>query len=104
MASKLSSQAQSYSIRDLGAVAGDSVSQGYGLNASGEAVGTSSGPTAAIATLFSNGKAISLDPSSGDVSIATSINGNGEIAGSYYNLSGACGGGRLSVLWLAAQR
>ena len=87
MATTLTSPAQSYNVTDLGAVAGDSVSQGYGLNASGEAVGTSSGG-AAIATLFSNGKAISLDPNSGDVSIATSINGNSEVAGSYYNLSG----------------
>ena len=62
MATTLSTPAQTYNVRDLGAVAGDSVSQGYGLNASGEAVGTSSSPTAAIATLFSNGKAISLDP------------------------------------------
>jgi len=85
MASKLSSQAQSYNLRDLGAVAGDLTSQGYGLNASGQAVGTSSGPSAAMATLFSNGKAINLDPNTSDVSIAAAINNNGEVAGSYYN-------------------
>ena len=88
IATTLSSPAQSYNIRDLGAAAGDSVSAGYGLNGSGEAVGTSSSPTAAIATLFSNGKAFSLDPNSSDVSIAAAINENGEVAGSYYNLSG----------------
>ncbi len=88
MATTLPAPAQSYNLSDLGTVAGDSVSAGYGLNTSGEAVGTSSGPTAAVATLFSNGKAISLDPNSGDVSIATAVNGNGEVAGSYYNLSG----------------
>ena len=85
LAITLNSPAQSYNIRDLGAVAGDSVSAGYGLNASGDAVGTSSGPTAAIATLFSNGKSISLDNNMGDVSIAAALNSNGEVAGAYYN-------------------
>jgi probable HAF family extracellular repeat protein len=84
MASKLSSEAQSYNIRDLGAVGSDSTSQGYGLNGSGEAVGTSSGGTA-MATLFSNGKAIGLDPNTSDVSIAAAISNSGEVAGSYYN-------------------
>jgi probable HAF family extracellular repeat protein len=85
MASKFSSQAQSYNIRDLGSVAGDSTSQGYGLNAFGEAVGTSSGPSAAIATVFSNGQTMGLDNTRGDVSIGAAINNNGEVTGSYYN-------------------
>jgi probable HAF family extracellular repeat protein len=84
IASKLSSQAQSYNLTDLGAVAGDSTSQAYGLNASGQAVGTSAGG-AAMATLFSNGKAISLDTNTSDVSIAAAVNNTDEVAGSYYN-------------------
>jgi probable HAF family extracellular repeat protein len=79
--------AQSYSVKDLGAVAGDSTAAGYGLNKSGQAAGTSSNPSAAIATLFSNGKAISLDNNSSDVSIATAINGNGEVVGRFYDLA-----------------
>ena len=85
MAATPASFAQSYNVKDLGAVAGDEVSVGYGLNASGQAVGTSSNPSAAIATLFSNGKAVSLDNNSGDVSIAAAINKNGELAGSFYS-------------------
>lgn len=84
----LPSPAQSYNITDLGAVGSDSTSQGYGLNASGEAVGTSAGGTA-LATLFSNGQAIGLDPSTSDVSIAQAINNNGEVAGSYYKTTTA---------------
>jgi hypothetical protein len=82
--------AQSYTITDLGALQGtklgnDSTSSPYGLNNLGEAVGTSSNPSAAIATLFSNGTATSLgflDAQVGDdVSIANAINDTGDIAG-----------------------
>jgi probable HAF family extracellular repeat protein len=76
------SPAQNYNITDLGAVAGEGVSAGYGLNGSGQAAGVSSGPSGAIATLFSNGLAVNLgtlEPL--DVSIATAINRSGEIVG-----------------------
>ena len=84
MAATFPSAAQNYNLKDLGAIPGDTSSVGYGLNSSGQAVGTSAGG-AATATLFSNGKAISLDNTTGDVSIAAAINNNGEVAGSYYN-------------------
>ena len=84
VATTLTSPAQTYNLKDLGAIPGDTSSVGYGLNASGEAVGTSAGG-AATATLFGNGQAISLDNTTGDVSIAAAINKNGEVAGSYYN-------------------
>jgi probable HAF family extracellular repeat protein len=74
--------AQSYTITDLGAVSGQSVSEGYALNDSGQAAGVSEDPNGAIATLFSGGKALdlgTLEP--GDVSVATCINGSGEVAG-----------------------
>ena len=65
----LTALAQSYNIRDLGAVAGQTQSAGFGLNASGQAAGDSSSPSGAIATLFSGGKAINLGTLfSGDVS------------------------------------
>jgi probable HAF family extracellular repeat protein len=74
-------QAQSYSLADLGALSGDSKSVGLGLNALGQVVGDSSNPSAAIATLFSNGKATNLGSLGGEVSLATAINSVGQIAG-----------------------
>jgi probable HAF family extracellular repeat protein len=74
--------AQSYNLTDLGAVPGEKVSGGYGVNDLGQAAGVSSNPNGAIATLFSNGKAINLgtlEPL--DVAVATAINGSGEVAG-----------------------
>jgi probable HAF family extracellular repeat protein len=84
LAGTLSSPAQSYNLTDLGAVSGDTVSVGYGLNAFGQAAGSSSNPSAAIATLFSKGKAINLgllEP--GDVSVATGIS-DSEVVGFEY--------------------
>jgi probable HAF family extracellular repeat protein len=78
----LLSQAQSYTITDLGTVSGESTSSGYALNESGQAAGASSNPNGDIATMFSGSKAIdlgTLEPL--DVSVATSINGSGEVAG-----------------------
>lgn len=82
IATTVTSLAQSYTIKDLGAVAGQTQSAGFALNASGEAVGDSSSPNGAIPTLFSGGKAINIGTLfSGDVSLGTAINGSGEIAG-----------------------
>jgi hypothetical protein len=53
IASAIVSPAQSYKLTDLGAVPGQNVSAGYGLNAFGEAVGNSSSPNGAIPTVFS---------------------------------------------------
>jgi probable HAF family extracellular repeat protein len=80
LASSTGLQAQTYGVADLGAVSGDSTSVGFGLNASGQAVGDSSNPSAAIATLF-NRKATSLGSLGGDVSLATAINSVGQITG-----------------------
>jgi probable HAF family extracellular repeat protein len=80
-AATAASQAQSYNITDLGTLSGDKKSIGGGLNDAGQAAGDSSNPTAAIATLFSGGKAISLGSLGGDVSLATGINSVGQITG-----------------------
>ena len=82
MAATTVSTAQNYNITDLGAVPGEKVSKGYALNDLGQATGVSETPYGAIATLFSNGKAISLgtlEPL--DVAIATAINHSGQVVG-----------------------
>jgi probable HAF family extracellular repeat protein len=85
LASAIQSQAQSYTVTDLGSVAPDIVSAGYGLNSVGQAVGTSSNPSGAIATLFSGKRAINLGLlEAGDVSVAAAISGSGEAAGYEY--------------------
>ena len=60
MAGVVSSQAQSYNITDLGALPGDIISFPAGLNSLGQAAGTSANATSGIATLYSDGNAISL--------------------------------------------
>jgi probable HAF family extracellular repeat protein len=74
-------KAQSYGITDLGVLSGDSKSIGGGLNDTSQAAGTSSNPSNATATLFSNGKAINLGNLGGDVSLATAINSASQVAG-----------------------
>jgi probable HAF family extracellular repeat protein len=73
--------AQTYTLDDLGAIAGNSVSTAYALSDAGQAAGTSSTPTSAIAVLFSNGKVTDISTLGSDVSVATGINGSGEIVG-----------------------
>ena len=73
--------AQTYTLADLGTLSGNSVSQGAALNNAGEAAGESSTPTAAIATMFSGGKATSISTLGASVSVANAINASGEIAG-----------------------
>jgi hypothetical protein len=69
------SPAQTYSVKDLGAVPGESVSQGYSLNDLGQAAGTSSSPSGAIPSLFSGGAAIDLGTLvAGDIAVGTGIN------------------------------
>jgi len=80
-ASRAQSVAQTYTVMDLGTLSGNSVSKAYALNNVGEAAGTSSSPTAAIAVMFSGGKATSISTLGGSVSVATAINGSGEIVG-----------------------
>src|ERR1017187_6476698 len=83
MAATTVSTAQNYNITDLGAVPGQKVSKGYALNDLGQAAGVSENPSGAIATLFSNGKALSLgtlEPGF-DAAIATAINGSGQVVG-----------------------
>jgi probable HAF family extracellular repeat protein len=77
--------AQTYTLTDLGAVAPETVSQGYGLNGVGQAAGTSSNPNGAIATLFSDGHAFNLGLlEANDVSVATAINASAEVVGFEY--------------------
>jgi probable HAF family extracellular repeat protein len=95
VAGTVPSLAQTYSIKDLGAVAGDSVSKGYSLNDLGQAAGTSSNPSGAIPTLFSGGKAINLGTLvAGDVAVATGINESAEVVG--YEFEYSNGGDGLS--------
>ena len=77
--------AQTYTLTDLGAVAPETVSQGYGLNSVAQVAGTSSNPSGAIATLFSEGQAFNLGLlEANDVSVATAINGSAEVVGFEY--------------------
>jgi probable HAF family extracellular repeat protein len=78
------SLAQTYNVADLGTLSGNSVSQGYALNDTGEAAGTSSDPTGAIAVMFSGGRATSISTLRSDVSVATAMSGTGEVVG--YNI------------------
>jgi probable HAF family extracellular repeat protein len=73
--------AQQYTLTDLGTLPGNSVSKASALNDAGEAAGVSDTPTAAIATIFSGGKATNIDVSGSSVSLANAINRSGEIAG-----------------------
>jgi probable HAF family extracellular repeat protein len=73
--------AQQYTVTDLGTLAGDSVSKASALNAAGVAAGVSETPTAAIATIFSGGKATSINTLGSSVSLANAINLSGGIAG-----------------------
>jgi len=75
------SAAQQYTVTDLGTLPGNSVSKASALNDGGEAAGVSETPTAAIATMFSGGKATSISTLGSSVSLANAINGSGEIAG-----------------------
>ena len=81
LASNMHAQAQGYKIIDLGTLKGTVKSVGYGLNNLGQAVGVSSNPTAAIATLFSNGTTMNLNTLGADVSVATAVNGVGQAVG-----------------------
>jgi hypothetical protein len=83
-ASAVRSVAQTYNVVDLGTLSGNSVSKAYALNNGGEAAGTSSSPTAAIAVMFSGGKTTSISTLGSDVSVATAMSGSAEIAG--YNI------------------
>jgi probable HAF family extracellular repeat protein len=80
-ASAAPSAAQQYTVSDLGTLPSNSVSQGSALNNAGEAAGSSETPTAAIATMFSGGKATSISTLGSSVSLANAINDSGEIAG-----------------------
>jgi probable HAF family extracellular repeat protein len=73
--------AQPYTLTDLGTLTGNSVSKGSALNNAGEAAGVSDTPTAAIATMFSGGKATNISSPGSSVSVANAINQSGETAG-----------------------
>lgn len=75
--------AQTYTIADLGALPGNTTTKAYGLNNLGQAVGTSDSG-AAIATLFSNGKATNMNTLNASVSVATAISVASQATG--YNI------------------
>lgn len=83
-ASAAQSVAQTYNVADLGTLSGNSVSKAYAVNNAGQAAGTSSNPTGAIAVMFGGGKATSINTLGSDVSVATAMSGTAEIAG--YNI------------------
>lgn len=75
------SLAQTYTLKDLGAAPGNTISQGYALNDLGQACGTSDSGVA-TATLFSDGQAFDLGGFvSSDVTVATGINDSTVIVG-----------------------
>ncbi len=81
-------EAQSYTVTDLGVLAGDQMSTAQGLNDQGQAAGSSSNENGefSVATLFSAGQAVSLGtlgPS--DDTIAEAINNSGQITGYSYD-------------------
>jgi probable HAF family extracellular repeat protein len=81
-------QGQSYSVTDLGVLAGDQMSTAQGLNDKGQAVGTSSNENGefGVATLFSGGQAVSLGTlAASDDTIAEAINESGQITGYSYD-------------------
>ncbi len=80
-ASASPSMAQTYTVTDLGTLPGNTVSEAYALSDTGEAAGTSSNPTGAIAVMFSGGTVTNINMVVNNVSLATAINGSGEIAG-----------------------
>jgi probable HAF family extracellular repeat protein len=88
MAIAASSQAQTYTMADLGVLAGDNQSYAGGLNSAGQATGTSSTTSnsySGLATLFSKGEAISLGSlAAGDESFGAAINANGQVTGYDY--------------------
>jgi chitinase len=84
LASNAALHAQVYGITDLGTLPGTKKSVAYGLNDLGQAVGVSSNPTAAIATLFSKGTTTNMNTLGADVSVATAISGSGQAAS--YNI------------------
>jgi probable HAF family extracellular repeat protein len=89
LAGAVSSQAQSYNITDLGALPGDTISYPAGLNSQGQAAGTSANATSGIATLYSDGKVISIGTlGATDLSFAQAINGSGQVVGYDYTSSG----------------
>jgi probable HAF family extracellular repeat protein len=79
--SAVPSIAQTFTVTDLGTLSGNRVSKAYALNNAGVAAGTSSNPTAAIAVMFSGGKATSISTLQSSVSVATAINGSSQIVG-----------------------
>ena len=101
MAGAVSSQAQSYTVTDLGVVAGDNQSLGAATNGLGQAAGTSSiasNYSSGIATLFKNGQAISLGAlASSDESFGSAISDSGEVAG--YDYLGSRQSGSHAVVW-----
>jgi probable HAF family extracellular repeat protein len=81
-------QAQTYTITDLGVLAGDQMSTAQGLNDQGQAVGTSSNENGefGVATLFTGGQAVSLGTlGPADDTLAASINDAGQVTGYSYD-------------------
>jgi probable HAF family extracellular repeat protein/YD repeat-containing protein len=81
-------QAQTYTITDLGVLAGDQMSTAQGLNDQGQAVGTSANENGefGVATLFTGGQAVSLGTlGPADDTLAASINDSGQVTGYSYD-------------------
>ena len=73
-ASAARSMAQTYTVTDLGAPNGNTISQATALNNAGEAVGDSYDPGDLTGVIFSGGKVTSI------VGTPNAINGLGQIA------------------------
>ena len=73
-----------YTLTDLGAASGDLVSESFGLSPGGKAAGDSSNPSAAVATLFSNGTATNVNTLNANVSVGNAVNDSGQVAGTHF--------------------
>jgi len=81
---------QAYEVTDLGTLGG-STANAYGLNSSGQVVGssTTAGDAATHAFLYGGGTMTDLGTLGGTTSVANAINTSGQVAGTSSNSSGA---------------
>jgi len=77
------SSAQTYKVTDLGVLNSTGVSEGVGINATGEVVGYATPPTGVSggAFLYNNGKLTNLGTLGGASSVAQGINASGQVVG-----------------------
>ena len=82
MVTAVSSMAQTYTIQDLGLAPGTTSPRGIGLNDVGQACGFCESPNGPVATFFSDGQVIVLDPTKpNNIASARGIDNSGDVVG-----------------------